>query len=328
MQGLIEGFTGHLQEAISIGKKAEFKTNSREISNVVVCGLGGSGISGTIVSKIIANEMKIPINCEKGYHLPAYVGESTLVVCCSYSGNTEETLGMYEQAARKGAEIAIATSGGDFKKIAEAKGHNHLIIPGGLPPRAAFGLAFPQLFFVLNKYGLISDGFISAFENGIALIEKEESATQNKAKELADFLFKRIPILYGESRWEGMLVRFRQQLNENSKMLAWHNVIPELNHNELVGWSEKYQNLSVVLYRDEEDFYRNQERFKYSRKVIEGCTDHFMEIETKGSSFIGKSLYLIHLNDWASFYLAEKKNIDSVEVDVISGLKDMLADLK
>ncbi|MAY84901.1 MAG: bifunctional phosphoglucose/phosphomannose isomerase [Flavobacteriales bacterium] len=327
MKGLIESFSRHLKEAIEIGKQSNFSSAKNEIRNVVVCGLGGSGIGGSIVSKLVENELKVPFTSLKGYHLPKFVDSNSLVICCSYSGNTEETVSLYKQAIEKGAEIAIITSGGKFEEFAKSKGHNHLIIPGGLPPRAAFGLAFPQLLFCLSNYNLISSQFIHDLEKGIASIDAKEAQIQDSAKDLAKFLNGKMPVLYGESRWEGILVRFRQQLNENSKILCWHHVIPEMNHNELVGWKNKDENLAVVFFRSDDDYYRNKERISYNQEVISNYTSNIKEVIAEGDSFLAKSLYLIHLGDWCSYYIAAAKDIDSVEVNVITGLKNMLAGL-
>jgi glucose/mannose-6-phosphate isomerase len=111
-------------------------------------------------------------------------------------------------------------------------------------------------------------------------------------------------------------------------MLCWHHVIPEMNHNELVGWRNKDENLAVVIFRDEDDYYRNKERIAYNKEVISNYTSNIKEIQAQGDSFIAKALYLIHLGDWCSYYIAAAKGIDSVEVDVITGLKNMLAKLK
>jgi len=327
MKGLIESFSQHLKEANEIGKQIIFESAEKEIHNVVVCGLGGSGIGGSIVSKLVESELAVPFISLKGYHLPAFVSSNSLVICCSYSGNTEETLSLYHQAVQKGAEIAIITSGGKFKELAKSEGYNHLVIPGGLPPRAAFGLAFPQLLFCLHKYDLIGSALIDDLNKGVALIETNEESVQRAAKELANFLSDKTPVIYAESRWEGVLIRFRQQLNENAKMLCWHHVIPEMNHNELVGWRKKDQNLAVVIFRSQQDYYRNRERISYNKEVIAKYTPNIMEVEAKGDSFIAQALYLIHLGDWCSYFLAESKSIDSVEVDVITGLKNMLAKL-
>jgi hypothetical protein len=168
--------------------------------------------------------------------------------------------------------------------------------------------------------GGYADVCISPSEN----VEKE---IQEEASTIAGQLFGKIPIIYSESSKEGVAVRFRQQINENAKMLCWHHAIPEMNHNELVGWRTKNQDLAAVIFRSTEDYYRNQKRMEYSKKVIKNYTDTVLEIYAKGDSPLEEALYLIHLGDWVSYFLGELKGIDSVEVDVITGLKDMLAKL-
>lgn len=326
MKDLITNFTDHLNQAITIGSTAEFKSPKNSIENVLICGLGGSGIGGTIISQLISDECQKPILVNKDYTLPAFVSSNTLVICCSYSGNTEETLSMYAQAEEKGAEVAIVTSGGQFAKIAKSEGKNIIQIPGGLPPRAAFGLSFPQLFFVFEKYGLIQSK-TEEIKSAISLIDQAESNIQKEAAAVTEKLYGKLPIIYGESSLDGVCVRFRQQINENAKMLCCHHVIPEMNHNELVGWRTKNKDLAVVIFRSEADFYRNQERIEYSKDVVGQYASSVSEIYAKGDSALEQALYLIHLGDWISYFLAEKKGIDAVEVDVITGLKEMLAEL-
>tara|TARA_R110000868_G_scaffold5626_1_gene33352 strand:- start:420 stop:1409 length:990 start_codon:yes stop_codon:yes gene_type:complete len=327
MKQLISDFTTHLEEALKIGTTTPFKNAANQIENILICGLGGSGIGGTIISQILAQDCKKPIVINKDYSIPSFVNESTLVICCSYSGNTEETLSMYEKAKEKGAEIAIITSGGIFAKLATNEGLNIIQIPGGLPPRAAFGLSFPQLFFVFEKYGLIASSTLNDVKAAISLINQEEANIQKEAARISEKLHGKLPIIYSEASIEGVGVRFRQQVNENAKMLCWHHVIPEMNHNELVGWRNKNENFAVLIFRTEADFYRNQERIAYSKKVISQYADSITEVMAKGKSPIERALYLIHLGDWVSYLLGELKGIDTVEVDVITGLKNMLAEL-
>ena len=327
MNDLIAGFTTHLKEAIEVGKKANFTNTDNSLMNVLICGLGGSGIGGTIISQLVSVNCNLPITVNKNYKIPSFVNQDTLVICCSYSGNTEETLEMYEQAYDKGAEIAIITSGGKFGEIAEKNNHNIIKIEGGHPPRAAFGISFPQLFFALNQYGLINDSFIVEIEAAINLMDANETAIQNEAMDLAKKLHKTFPIIYTEAPMEGVAVRFRQQIAENSKMLSSHHVIPEMNHNELVGWRTKNEDLSVVMFRSNEEYYRNTARLNKSKEVAAEYTSNVNEVFAKGTGKIQQSLYLIHLGDWITYDLAVLKDIDSVEVDVITGLKNMLADL-
>ena len=328
MDELIAGFTSHLNEALEVGKKADFSNTDNSLMNVLICGLGGSGIGGTIISQLVSDQCALPITVNKNYKIPSFVNQDTLVICCSYSGNTEETLEMYEQAYDKGAEIVIITSGGKFEEIAEENNHNIIKIQGGFPPRAAFGLSFPQLFVAMNQYGLIGDSFISEIKAAIKLINTLEKDIQAEARSLATKLNGTFPIIYTEAPMEGVAVRFRQQINENAKMLCCHHVIPEMNHNELVGWRAKDESLSVVIFRSKDEYYRNTARIEKSKEVAAQYTSNINDVFAKGEGRIQQSLYLIHLGDWVSQYIAELKQIDSVEVDVITGLKNMLAGLK
>lgn len=327
MDQLIANFSKHLKEATEVGKKAEFNDTDQSILNVLVCGLGGSGIGGTIISQLVSDQCNVPIVVNKDYHIPAFVNQDTLVICCSYSGNTEETLKMYEQAVAKGAHVSIITSGGKFAELAEENDHNILQIMGGLPPRAAFGLSFPQLFFTFNQYGLIDDRFISEIENAINLIEAEEQNIQSEAKGIAEKLVGKFPIIYSEASLEGVATRFRQQINENAKMVCSHHAIPEMNHNELVGWRTENQDLAVVYLRSDADYYRNKARIEQNKKVIQQYTSTIIEVNAKGDSKLERALYLIHVTDWTTEFIAQFKQIDSVEVDVITSLKNMLAEL-
>jgi glucose/mannose-6-phosphate isomerase len=328
MQELIQSFTSHLKEAVQIGQATEFNHPDKKFDNILICGLGGSGIGGTIIQLYLQPELSIPVLTNKAYQIPAFVDEKTLVICSSYSGNTEETLAMYEESIDRGAEVAIVSSGGKFIEKAQSSDHNFIKIPGGLPPRAAFGYSFPQLFYVLQKYGLIDTKFQQQLEQAIELIDSEESGIQEEARRIAGELVGKIPVIYCESSLEGIAVRFRQQINENGKMLCWHHVVPEMNHNELVGWRENYQERVVAVFLEsEEDYYRNRKRFDYSKSVIEQYAKKPISIKAKGKNALSRQLYLIHICDWISYFIAEKKEIDAVEVEVISGLKNMLAEL-
>lgn len=325
MKKLIEDFTKHLAESIEIGNNANLKKTNKNIQSVLICGLGGSGIGGTVVSQIVANDAKTPIVINKDYKIPAFVNQNTLVICSSYSGNTEETLEMLASAEAKGAEIACVTSGGKLQEIAKAKGYNLITIPSGHPPRAAFGFSLPPLFKLLHHYHVIKNSFDDDFAKSIANIENNEPNIKDEAKTLTEKLFGKIPVIYSDASFEGVSIRFRQQINENSKMLCWHHVIPEMNHNELVGWTEKNENLAVIIFRNADDYFRTQKRMEINKTVFEKYTSTIIEAYSKGTSRLEQSLYLIHLGDWISYFLAEKKGIDVTEVDVITHLKNELS---
>lgn len=325
MNDYINDFSNHLREAIEIANNTTLSPYTKEIRNILICGLGGSGIGGTIVSDIISSKVNIPIAATKDYSIPNFVNEHTLVIANSYSGNTEETLYALEKCQARGAEIAVITSGGKLKTIAEENKYNNIIIPGNQPPRAMFGYAFTELFFMLNHYGIIDDSFKSDFDKAITLIDTEKMDIQKQAMNLAKKMYKQTPVIYVAKGFEGVAVRFRQQLNENSKMLGWHNVVPEMNHNELLGWRTNVDDLAVVYFRNKCDYDRNQIRMEINKKVISKFTSNITEIWSKGDSLIENSLYHISVGDWTSWYLSEMNNVDAIEIDVIDFLKGELA---
>ena len=325
MNNYIDAFTDHLKEALEIGKDSVFSCPKNPISNILICGLGGSGIGGTIVKDLLSKQIPIPIAASKGYDIPAFVNESTLVIACSYSGNTEETLMALEKCFKKNAEIAIITSGGKLEKTAKEKNLNHIIIPGGHPPRAMFGYGFTELFFVLKNYNFIDDSFIFDFKKAITLLEKEHKNIIKEAKSLAKKMYKTTPVIYVAEGFEGVAIRLRQQINENSKMLCWHHVVPEMNHNELLGWRTNVDNLSVLYLRNQGDFYRNSTRIEINQSVIKKYTSNISEVWSLGDSGLENTLYLINLGDWISWFLSVLNNVDAIEIDVINYLKSELS---
>jgi glucose/mannose-6-phosphate isomerase len=325
MKKHIEDFTQHLTESLEITKNVTFNnTNVSRIQNVIISGLGGSGIGGTIVTEILVGKLKIPVLVNKDYTLPNFVDENSLVIACSYSGNTEETIAVYDEALKRKAQIICVSSGGKLSALANSNNSDIVSIPGGLPPRASFGYPFVQLLNVFYGLGFITADFKNEIELAVKLLNKEQDSIKKEAKLLAEKLHGKIPVIYALCGSEGIGLRFRQQLNENSKMLAWHNVFPEMNHNELVGWAGSSDVLSVVALRTSFDHPKNVKRLEICKPIISKCAT-WSDISAKGESKIEQALYLIHLTDWTSLYLAEMKQIDPVEVNVIDYLKSELS---
>ena len=327
MDKLIAEFPKNIADACEIADGVDLSSLKKEYNNVLICGMGGSGIGGKIVSQWVSEESPVPISSIQDYRIPAFVDKNTLVIASSYSGNTEETLSALNKCLEKNAEVAIVCSGGKLKDLALEKDLNHIIIPGGHPPRAMFGYGFTQLFFVLDNYGIINESFKVDFKKAISLINTEQEKIKKTALDISKKLFKTTPIIYVADGFEGVAVRLRQQINENSKMLCWHHVIPEMNHNELLGWRTNVENTSVIYLRNESDYYRNKKRIDINKSVIEKYTSNISEIWSLGDSSIERSLYLINVGDWISWYLSELNDVDAIEIDVINYLKKSLSDL-
>lgn len=325
MKALVEAFSQHLEEALQIGRSASLKPAARQFDNIVISGLGGSGIGGKIVSQLIADTCSVPVNCFNDYVLPAFVNERSLVIISSYSGDTEETVAAFHEARERRAEVACITSGGKIAALAKESGLNLILIPGGQPPRAMFGYSAIQQFFVLAAYGFIDHSFEREVEASIALLRAERAHIRETSLTTAKAIVSRIPVLYSEARYEGVAIRWRQQINENSKMLCWHHVFPEMNHNELVGWTGGDNRVAVLLLRSEDDHRRSQMRMEICKKLMGEKCDTIIELWSKGTSAIQRSLYLINLGDWLSIDLAELRNEDAVAIPAIIYLKGELA---
>jgi glucose/mannose-6-phosphate isomerase len=324
MKDLVANFSKQLQEALTIAQNAKISP-AKKINNILITGLGGSGIGGTNMAELAVKLSAVPITISKDYFIPGFVNENTLVIVCSYSGNTEETINAMQLAMEKKAQFVCITSGGKVKEIAEQHKFDLIVIPGGFPPRSCIGYSLVQLLHVFEVKQIANLNYKKEVEAAITLLTQKEEDIKQKAKLFADKLHNKIPVIYSLGNTEGLAVRFRQQINENSKMLCWHHVIPEMNHNELVGWAGGNKNLAVCILRTGFDYERNVTRLDINKQVFAKYTDTVFEIMAEGNSLLVQSLYLIHITDWVSCYLADLKNIDPTEVKVIDFLKGALA---
>lgn len=325
MEKYIADFPKGMVEAVKHSKNLGLKDSKRAISNVVITGLGGSGIGGTIVSKIVASYASAPIVINNDYILPDFVSPDTLVLACSYSGNTEETLSAFDIAIEKGAEVACITSGGELKKRAEKLGLNLVIMPGGNPPRTTLGWSSPQIFAILEHYGIIDDRYRESLDNVPAFLEDHQFEISTKAQLLAKNIHTNTAVIYSDDPYEGIAIRMRQQINENSKALCWHHKFPEMNHNELVGWASGNDKLAVVILRTADDHTQTQKRMELCKGIFKKYTPNINEVFAKGDDQLTRSYYLIHFVDWVSSHLADMYGVDPVEVNVIDYLKGELA---
>lgn len=325
MEELIRNFGKQMREAREIGKSAVFTAPASAIQNVVLIGLGGSAFGGEIVRNYIAGQAKVPFDIFRDYTIPAYVSENTLLLTSSYSGNTEETLASLEEAMPRNPKIVCVSSGGKVIEIAKSEGYDHVVLPGGYPPRTAAGFSIVQQLFALRHFGIIGD-FSADLEEAIQMVEG--FSDHNDARNLAFELKGMIPVLYSGPSFESISIRWRQQIEENGKHIAFHHVIPEMNHNELVGWKNPADLLArsmVLLVRSNLDHERVQMRMEINKEIMGQYAAGIREIYAKGSSHLAQLFYLLHYGDWVSYYLAEANQEDPSPVKVIDFLKNELA---
>lgn len=327
MNELITEFPQNITDALNIAAKVTLRPAKNPIQNVVICGMGGSGIGGKLVAQWIQAECPVPVFSFQDYHLPAFVGKHSLVIGSSYSGNTEETLIAMEEARERGAHIVSICSGGHLQQFCADNDFDCIVVPGGNPPRTAVGFSIVQLTEIFIQLDLADRKHIAEIESGRQLILAELEAIHDEAKVIAKFLHGKVPVIYAGAGYEAVSVRAKQQFNENSKELCWQHVIPEMNHNELVGWGGGDDRFAALFLQTGDLIPRNKRRFDISVELVSAKTKNIHITYAKGNNPIERSLYLIHLVDWASLYLSNLKNGDPMEIHVIDYLKDELSKL-
>lgn len=338
MLDLLLGFPTQCRHAFRIGEAFSIPKSHGAVDNIVFSGLGGSAIGADLIRSYVSDEIKIPIFVNRDYLLPNFVGKDTLFFACSYSGDTEETLSSYEEAKKRGAKIIALASGGKLEVATKKDKIPFISIPKGYPPRTALGYSFFPPLVVLSKFGFIrnkervAEEAISDLENlRDSVLNPNIKIGKNYAKCLALDLKDKYIIVYAANRYiDSVVTRWRGQLAENSKTLASSHVLPEMNHNEIVGWENPKRLLKdflVLILRDNSEHPRVARRIDITKSIIKKKSK-VIEINSKGRNLLSRMFYLIYLGDFVSFYLAMLNGIDPTPVDTVTYLKRRLSDFK
>jgi glucose/mannose-6-phosphate isomerase len=337
MYNRIFDFPEQMTDALSLAQK--WQVSSKDIAdfrNIVVVGMGGSAIGGDLVRSYLAGRLMVPFTVCRNYQLPEYVDDETLVIASSYSGNTEETLAAVDDALGRKAMIVAMTTGGMLAEVARVNSLPCLSLPSGLQPRAALGYSFVPVLVLMEKLGLIKDG-VKEITSTIEWLKHERElhiedlpASDNAGKQMAALIHGKIPIIYcGPTLTDTVGVRWKGQLSENGKTLAFVNQYPEFNHNELVGWSDLVKahasHFVVIQLRDADDHPRIQRRMTIVKGLIEKQGVKVIEIESTGKTALQRMFSLIQYGDFVSYYLAILNGVDPTPVDAIEKLKKALA---
>lgn len=332
MLRLLTSFPKQFREARQIGESFGSTINRDRVKNILFAGMGGSAISGDLIIACLGNELKVPAVVVRNYFLPNFVNHSSLVIVSSYSGNTEESLSCYEDAKAKGAQTISIASSGKLAESAQRDGIPLITIPGGAPPRTALGYLSIPLLVLLSRSGFTAIK-ISDLEETEHLLEQKNvqyspESQNNLAYGLALKLKNKMPILYSSVEFLQVVgLRWKGQFSENAKVLAFNNVFPELNHNEIVGWERLphlLTNFQIIYLRDSQDYNRNHKRMNITREILERVTSPIIELFTEGNSRLTRLFSLIYLGDWVSYYLAIINGIDPTPIKKIQTLKDRL----
>jgi len=306
------------------------------IQHVVVLGMGGSAIGGALLQGLVAGECATPITVVRDYTLPEFVrGPGYLVIGCSYSGNTEETLSAFEEALEREVWPVAVTTGGVLAALAQREGVPLVRFDYQSQPRAALGYSFTLLLGLLHRLRLVRD-YAANLEEAVRVMEKwqaevgpEAPTAHNAAKSLAGQLVDRLPVVYGAGFLAAVAKRWKTQFNENSKHWAFFEVLPELDHNTVVGLGipQAVREQTVVLMlRSGLDHPRAQVRWEVTRELLLRERVMTRTLEGRGESRLAHMLSLIHFGDYVSFYLAMLNEADPTPVETIAFLKQRLAE--
>ena len=334
MFGSIWNFPDNIIEAMKIGSSIVLQNDFSKVEKVIVAGMGGSAIGGDVTGALIENELDIPFIVIRGYQLPNWVDDRTLVICSSYSGDTEETLSAFDDAQSRNALICSITTGGTLVDKCLSSGCDVINIPDGLQPRAALAFSFVPMLYLLKKVGKISLESISWLSKAAILLKDVREGysiddQSNPTWSLAQKIKYRLPIIYtGSERLNPVAIRLKGQICENGKMLAYNNSLPEMNHNEIEGWEnnkELFEQYYIIWLKDKDDHGRVKLRQKATRKILRknGVKQSVLKMNEK--SFSERFLHMIHYGDWLSYWCGLSHGTDPSPVEKITQLKKEIA---
>jgi glucose/mannose-6-phosphate isomerase len=318
------------RQAWEIIEGQRFPGDYAQANSVVILGMGGSAIGGDLVRTLVRALCPVPIFVNREYDLPRFVGQGTLVIACSYSGNTEETLAAFQEASRRGAKILALTTDGKLAQIAETL----LTFSYVSQPRAALGFSLIMPLGILNKLGFVPDPTpdleeaIEVVQGLGAEVREEVPTSQNPAKRLALLLQGKLPAIYGAQHLAPVARRWKTQFNENGKCFAFFEVLPELHHNtvEAFPYPAELAEKGVVLLLTSRLYHpRNILRFQATEEMLDRYGIPHWSTEARGRSPLSQALSTIHFGDYVSLYLAALRGVDPSSVETINYLKERLA---
>ncbi|KPK63086.1 hypothetical protein AMJ83_08430 [candidate division WOR_3 bacterium SM23_42] len=323
MREIIYSLPDQIVEAVSSVPDFSF---SKRYERVLICGMGGSGISGEILSAAYPG---IQIVSNKDYDIPAFVDKNTLAILVSYSGNTEETLSNYRQLSKRKIDTVVISSDG---KLYAKKSRYKIHVPQGLPPRGALGYLFAPLPIVLYHAHLLGDDPRKGLVDLSTFLCQQRDGIEKKARRLAKKLVGKLLILYADSStFVPVANRWRCQLNENAEVLVHCNVIPEMNHNEIVGLGrpKKFNADIMLLFLNDPGAHpRNKLRRRLLKMLVKNELRCMMDIDSQGRNKMQRVFWAIMLGDFVSYYLALATGVNPMRVDRIESLKRELSKMK
>ncbi len=322
MGSVITDSTEQLKKGLDLAKNV--KVNG-DIKNVIICGIGGSALPADILQSVV--KTLVPTYIQRSYNLPPVASEQSLVICISYSGNTEETLSVLREAISKKLAIVGICAGGQMEKLCSQNNIPLVKIPSGIQPRCATGYIFSALAKILANHNLIENisGDIIKTSDRLASIN---SLLQKEGKKLSKKIVNKIPIVYSSDTFKAVAMIWKIKFNENAKIPAFYNYFPELNHNEMVGYTGLKKlgakNFQVLILQDLQDHQRILKRIKLTADIIKRAGTKVEIINMKEGSRLFKVFSTLLLGDWVSYYTALENNTDPTPVKMVEEFKGMM----
>ncbi|MGM0545462.1 MAG: bifunctional phosphoglucose/phosphomannose isomerase [Bacteroidota bacterium] len=333
MWELLTTFPDQWREAMEMSAHLDLTIDQSQVANICFAGMGGSAIGPDLLRGFCYRDSPWPIEIVRHYEIPKWVDENTLFIACSFSGTTEETLTALTAARERGAQTIAVTAGGELLVKAAKEEFDYIKTPGGMPPRAALGYNFVPLYRIFQHLGIVGEADGALKETARFLTEQNElfaNPSDNEALNLAEEINDTMPVIYSDATMmEPVNLRWQNQFAENAKTLAYGNSLPEMTHNEIVGWERIVHltgRLSVILLIDKEDNPRVQRRMEIVEELVEDQVASLHILKTRGQTRLTRLFSLIQLADWVSFYLAMLNHIDPTPIAKIELLKSKLAE--
>jgi len=299
----------------------------KTFNKVLFCGMGGSALTSDLFKYFKSRNFEplhpnIPILVHRNYSLPAYTDPNTLVVCISYSGNTEETVSAFQKAKELNLEVAGIVSGGKLADLFNENKTPWIKLPSGLPPRLSIGYQLAAITKILMAYGLLPFSAFSDIKELSTGIEPGKHEAD--AKKLAAELANKIPVIYSSQENKVFSRIWKIKFNENTKIPAFFNTFPELNHNEMNGWSKNIWPFQFLFMDDEEDYPEIKKRMQVTGEMLKSLGYPVSKIKVEGGNPLQKAFSVISYGDWLSYYLALNYDTDPFPVEIVEEFKKRL----
>lgn len=322
MRNIILGFKKQFAAGFDLAKNTGAELDSKKIKNIFICGMGGSALPGELL-QLLTNSLKIkiPVFIHRNYEVPLLADENSLIVAISYSGNTEETISSFKESLGKKLNIIAISSGGEIEKLCKENGVPLSIIPPGLPPRMALGYQFSALLKILENSHILPE----VSENILNIIDNlDEEKLDKEGRGLSEKILGKIPLIYSSQKYEPLAFIFKILLNENSKMPAFWNKFPELDHNEIEAFNSKESKFTVLILKSNDENDRVSKRMDITADIIKSRGSEVNFIEISGKTIFEKIINSLILFYWTSYYLAKVQKINPFENKLIDELKNKM----